>query len=577
MEIEGKQLNILLVEDNDNDCELLTYQFRKAGYQLLCHKVDTEQAFRQALDTTPWHVVLCDHNLPDFDLPTAINILNQTGLDIPLIIVSGDIPDTEMVEAMKAGAKDFIRKGDFARLLPVIERELKDMSIREGLSKAKENINRLVNYDASTGLPNREHLLENMRMMIASGADGIEFSLVLLRLNHLPQSNNFTVGGSLYKELIRTVARRINTLLTEDAYVVGNNCLATIITGIRPKGLEDSLKELIELFSQPFTLDGQIVFTDCSVGVSAYPESGSSAEEMLLSSETALEYTNAHDAAPLCIYAPEMKATLDERQRLEVDIHRALPRNEFFILFQPQVDIQSREIIGVEALLRWRHPELGVVSPIKFIPLLERTGLIMPVGEWVIKESCRQGKLWFDELDKPIKVAVNLSVEQFYKSGLITSVEQALKESGLPARYLELEITENIAICHEEATLKIMSRLKAMGISLSIDDFGTGYSSLAYLQSYPIDLLKIDQSFVRPIQCPVSRKADMLRAIIALAQNLNLNVLAEGIETEEQADFVLQSGCPTGQGYLFAKPMEAHLIIAAIENTRSHAMLTGNG
>jgi EAL domain-containing protein (putative c-di-GMP-specific phosphodiesterase class I) len=222
--------------------------------------------------------------------------------------------------------------------------------------------------------------------------------------------------------------------------------------------------------------------------------------------------------------------------------------------------------------LRWRHPELGVVSPLKFIPLLERTGLIIPVGDWVIRESCRQGKAWFERLNRPIKVAVNLSVTQFYKNGLIASVEQALTESGLPPHYLELEITENIALCHADATLKIMSRLKAMGVSLSIDDFGTGYSSLAYLQRYPIDLLKIDQSFVRPMQSAISRNADMLHAIIALGLNLNLNVLAEGVETEEQAEFVLQNGCKLGQGYLFARPMEAELVLDFIKDGRSHAL-----
>lgn len=571
MNTEVKHLSILFVEDSADDSELLNYQFHKAGYQLNYQRVDTADTFRQALESRPWDAVLCDHSMPDFDLMSALDVLKQTGLDIPLIIVSGSIPDYLMVEAMKAGAQDFIRKGDFARLLPVIERELRETSIREGLRKARENIHRLINYDAPTGLPNREHLLENMRMMIAGAPVSTEFSLVLLRLNHLPQSC-FSLGGGLYKELLRSVAGRVKHFLADDVYVVSNKCLATIVTGEQPKTLEDRLKELVEAFSHALELDGQIVFADCSVGVSGYPENGMSAEEILLSSEMALEHTDTRGLTPLSIYSPEMKTGLHERYMLETGIHRALARKEFFLLFQPQVDIATREIIGVESLLRWRHPEFGVVSPLKFIPLLERTGLIVPVGDWVIRESCRQGKEWLDRLKRPIKVAVNLSVEQFYKSGLIDSVEQALKESGLPPQCLELEITENIAICHEDATLKIMSRLKAMGVSLSIDDFGTGYSSLAYLQRYPIDLLKIDQSFVRPIQSAASHNADMLRAIIALGHNLNLKVLAEGIETEEQADFVLKSGCPTGQGYLFAKPMEAHLIINAVENTRSHAM-----
>ncbi|GAB4256216.1 MAG: hypothetical protein Kow0065_04840 [Methylomicrobium sp.] len=559
MHFETKPLNLLFVEDNVDDCELLGYQFQNAGYRLHYERVDNAESFRQALASTEWHAILCDHNMPCFDLMSALDILHQSGLDIPLIIVSGSIPDELMVEAMQAGAQDFIRKGDFARLLPAIERELRGISIRDGLRQAKANIHRLVNYDTHTGLPNREHLLENLRMMLAETGRGMRFSLALFRLNRLPQSH-FTVGNGLYKSLVGAVARRISSLLKDDTYLIGNNCLAVIVSDTRVAVLRETLSDLLDIFSRPFSLNGHIVFADCSVGVSTYPNGGSTAEALLLGAEIALEHTDTYGVKPLCFYSPDMNAGLHERHLLETDIHRALARNEFRVLFQPQVDIASRAIVGAEALLRWHHPELGVVSPVKFIPLLERTGLIVPVGDWVVQESCRQGKAWLDRTGRPVKVAVNLSVVQFYKSGLIQAVERALEDSGLPPYCLELEITENIAICHEDATLQIMSRLKDMGVSLSIDDFGTGYSSLAYLQRYPVDLLKIDQSFVRTIESPLSREADMLRAIIGLGCNLNLNVLAEGIETEQQADIVLQNGCRYGQGYLFAKPMPGDCI-----------------
>ncbi|MGZ5000924.1 MAG: putative bifunctional diguanylate cyclase/phosphodiesterase [Methylomonas sp.] len=564
---ELKYLNILFVEDSVDDSELLIYQFRKAGYQLHYQRVETADCYCRALESASWHAVLCDHSMPHFDLMSAIDILKRKGLNIPLIIVSGSIPDHVMIEAMRAGAQDFIRKGDFARLLPVIEREVREASIRDGLREAEENLHRVVNYDAPTGLPNREHLLRNIRRMSAeSGTALFEFSLVIIRLNHLPQSC-FSQGEGMHKELIRNVAGQLKELLDEEAvYIIGRDCLGAIKIGLKPKCLENSLTDLIEFFSHPFELDGQMVFADCSVGVSSFPENGANAEEVLLAAEMALEHTDIHGVMPLRFYSPEMKTHLEERSLLENGIYRALARKEFFILFQPQVNIKTREITGVESLLRWNHPELGIVSPLKFIPLLERTGLIIPVGEWVLRESCRQCKEWMDQMNRPIKVAVNLSVVQFYKNGLIASVAQALKDSGLPSYCLELEITEDIAICHEDATLKILSQLKAMGVSLSIDDFGTGYSSLAYLQRYPINLLKIDQSFVRPMQSKVSRNADMLRAIIALGHNLNLDVLAEGIETQEQADFVLQQGCNSGQGYLFARPMEGRSVLSAIRN-----------
>ncbi|HBA64770.1 MAG TPA: hypothetical protein DCZ48_01055 [Methylococcaceae bacterium] len=565
MNCETKQLNLLFVEDNADDCELLSYQFHKAGYRLNYERVDNPESFQQALAINQWHAVLCDHNMPCFDLMSALNILNQTGLDIPLIIVSGSITDEIMIEAMQAGAQDFIRKGDFARLLPVIERELREFSIRDGLRKAKANIHRLVNYDNYTGLPNREHLLENLRMISAKTNQEMPFSLVLFRLNRLPQSR-FTIGNGLYQDLVKTVSERISSLLKDDSYMISHNCLAVIAHNIRIDVLQKTLIDLLDIFSQPFSLDGQIVFADISVGVNTYPNGGSTGEELLLGAEIALEHTDTYGVKPLIFYSSEMNSGLHDRYLLESDIHRALASKQFHILYQPQIDIASRQIIGAEALLRWHHPTLGIVSPLKFIPLLERTGLIVPVGNWVIQESCRQAKQWLDQIGLPIKVAVNLSVIQFYKSGLLESVKRALDDSGLPPHCLDLEITENIAICHEDATLRIMSHLKNMGLSLSMDDFGTGYSSLAYLQRYPIDLLKIDQSFVRTIESPQSRQADMLRAIIGLGRNLDLEVLAEGIETEQQAELVLQSGCSYGQGYLFSKPIQGDLVSREILN-----------
>ena len=436
---EVKQLNILFVEDNELDIELLLYQFHKVGYELVYQRVDTAELFQQALSVTPWHVILCDHNMPHFDVMSALKILKSSNLDIPLIIVSGSIPEEIMVDAMAAGAQDFIRKGDFARLLPVIQRELSELSVRNGLREATENIHRLVNYDTLTGLPNREHLLEDLRLFIAKAPNTQILSLVLIRMNRLP--HNVLLGDEVYKQLVNTIAIRISDLLENAVYVVSNNCLAVIVTHARRQLLEIQLKAFIENLSHPITLDGQLFFADCNVGVCGYPGTQTRAEDILLNAEIALEQTDNHGVMPLCFYASAMQVAMRERRQLESGIHRAFAGQEFFVLYQPQVDITTQQIIGVEALLRWNHPELGVVSPLNFIPLLERTGLIIPAGEWVIREACRQGKLWMEQAKRPLKVAVNLSVVQFYKSGLIATVQRALDESHIPPECLELEIT----------------------------------------------------------------------------------------------------------------------------------------
>jgi EAL domain-containing protein (putative c-di-GMP-specific phosphodiesterase class I) len=246
---------------------------------------------------------------------------------------------------------------------------------------------------------------------------------------------------------------------------------------------------------------------------------------------------------------------------MESRLYRALGKNEFLLHYQPQFDLRNKQMIGAEALIRWRHPESGLIPPDAFIPLLEDTGLIVPVGEWILHTACAQNKQWQDAGLPPVRVAVNLSATQFQQSGLVHSVRTALQASGLSPEYLELEITENIAVHNEESVIAVLEELRALGIQIAIDDFGTGYSSLSYLKRFPIDKLKIDQSFVRDYQ-PSTPDDGIIRAIIAMARSLNLKVVAEGVETLEQSDFLLANGCDEVQGYFYGKPMAENDIAA---------------
>jgi EAL domain-containing protein (putative c-di-GMP-specific phosphodiesterase class I) len=240
---------------------------------------------------------------------------------------------------------------------------------------------------------------------------------------------------------------------------------------------------------------------------------------------------------------------------MESALHHALPRTEFVLHYQPQFDLSSGRIVGAETLLRWRQPEAGLILPCKFIPILEETGLIVPVGEWVLRAACAQNKQWQDDGLPPIRIAVNLSVIQFRQPGLAKTIRDILADTGLSPEYLELEITENIAMHTEEATIAILDELRAIGIQISIDDFGTGYSSLSYLKRFPIDKLKIDQSFVRDHREGVNDDG-IVMAIIGMGHGLNLKVIAEGVETQAQADFLKRKGCDEVQGYFYGKPME---------------------
>jgi EAL domain-containing protein (putative c-di-GMP-specific phosphodiesterase class I) len=249
------------------------------------------------------------------------------------------------------------------------------------------------------------------------------------------------------------------------------------------------------------------------------------------------------------------------RLAMESRLYRALGKNEFLLHYQPQFDLRIKRMTGVEALVRWRHPEGGLIPPDAFIPILEDTGLIVPVGAWILHTACAQNKQWQDAGLPPVRVAVNLSATQFQQPGLVQSVRSALESTGLSPEYLELEITENIAVHNEESVIAVLAELRALGIGIAIDDFGTGYSSLSYLKRFPIDKLKIDQSFLRDYQ-PSAPDDGIIRAIIAMAGSLNLKVIAEGVETREQSDFLRANGCDEVQGYFYGKPMPGGDLVA---------------
>jgi EAL domain-containing protein (putative c-di-GMP-specific phosphodiesterase class I) len=279
------------------------------------------------------------------------------------------------------------------------------------------------------------------------------------------------------------------------------------------------------------------------------------AEMLLQRADVAMYSAKSLGKDTFQLYIPEMDAVAYERMALENSLRRALERDEFLLHFQPQVSMNEHRIIGVEALLRWQHPELGLVAPVEFISLLEETGLILPVGDWVLMEACRQGQLWVNA-GNPVRVAVNLSVRQFMQSDLAGKVERALMESGLPAELLELELTESIFMENVEHNVDTLRRIKALGVSIAIDDFGTGASSLTYLKHFPIDTLKICQSFV--LNVPTNPEdAAIASAVIGLAQNMSLVSVAEGVETAEQLDFLRERRCDHIQGFLFSKPMPA--------------------
>lgn len=552
-----KVLRALLVEDSADDAELLLCELAKLGRRVVHERVESEAGLRTALERQEWDIVVSDHNLPALDAPAALAIVQGMGKSAPFIIVSGAISDEEAVSLMERGAADLVRKGSLSLLAPAIRRQLDRAVTHADLKRAQEAVHRIAHYDQLTGLPNREFLFRRLDDLISGPCPG-RLALLLLNLNRFRHITG-TLGISSGNRVLQVVAERLLDGVGEKGLVarLGGDKFAILLPGIGGiEEVEAFIEALHSKWDVAVDVDGRQLFMTCSIGIGLFPEHAITPHHLVINAETAMYQAKAAGKRRYRYFEQEMSLAGEEHLLLEHALYRALGQDEFRLHYQPQYDLETGRIIGAEALLRWQHPEFGLISPAKFIPVLEETGLIVPVGEWVLHTACAQNRAWQQAGAPPMRVAVNLSAIQFQQPGLVQVVEQALARTGLDPKWLELEITENIAMHQEEAIIGTLSRLRKAGISLAIDDFGTGYSSLSYLKRFPIDKLKIDQSFVRDIS-PCANDGAIVKAVIAMACGLGVRVIAEGVETQEQSAFLRRQGCHEAQGYLFARPMPA--------------------
>jgi EAL domain-containing protein (putative c-di-GMP-specific phosphodiesterase class I) len=316
------------------------------------------------------------------------------------------------------------------------------------------------------------------------------------------------------------------------------------------------MQRILNEVSLPCRLEDRDFYVSCSIGYSVYPKDGETDEVLLKNADAAMYYAKEAGRNNFQAYTPDMEVKATERLELGGDLRLALENNEFHLCYQPRVSLNDGRITGVEALIRWQHPKLGLVSPADFIPIAEESGLISPIGEWALRTACAQGKAWMDRGLPPITISVNLSARQFIKKDLIQTIEKILAETGWPPDQLELELTESLIMHNAELFIITLNNLKAMGIKLAIDDFGTGFSSLAYLKRFPIDRLKIDRSFIHDVASDHDSSA-IARAVIHLGHSMGLKVLAEGVETSEELEFLRTHDCDELQGYFFSEPLVA--------------------
>ena len=561
-----KPAKILVVDDEMDLERLIKQRFRK---KIIAKQLDFVfvkngvEAINKLQTKDAVDMVLTDINMPEMDGLTLLTKLPEIDQTLKAVVLSayGDIRTIRV--AMNRGAFDFITKPiDFQDLEITIDKTLSFVKqIREQKQKLQQALEQLryeALYDPLTGLPNQNYLLGRIRQCIQSRQQKNSlFAVLCLSLDGF-KAVKYGLGHALSDRLLIEVARRLESYThpTDIVARCGTDEFAILLADLPNfKHAENKAEQLREALRTQFKLNGSVVSSNIYIGIVNSTIDYHQPEDFLRAADTAMNYAKMPGKPNIVVFDTGMQTSILERLELEADLQRAIEQQQFHLNYQPIVSLSTSKIVGFEALVRWQHPTRGWVSPDKFIPLAEETGLIIPLGKWVLSEACRQLSVWQEQLAQPLplSISVNLSGIQLWNPDVLQSIDEILNSLSLSGSHLKLEITESILMDKESEATAVLAQLKQREIQLSIDDFGTGYSSLAYLQSFPIDTLKIDRSFISGIE-QQDKNLDITRTIIALAHSLELDAIAEGVETQEQLEILRSLGCEYGQGYLFSPP-----------------------
>lgn len=421
--------------------------------------------------------------------------------------------------------------------------------------QAESKINYLAYHDALTGLPNRRFIEEQLEKAIRNAKNREQtVTVMFLDLDRFKLIND-SLGHDFGDLLLREATHRIVNCVGESGIVgrLGGDEFIVLMPEVPESELIQMADQLIRIIEQPFLIEGHELYITTSIGISRFPEDGNDYQTLMKTADTAMYSAKERGKNACHKYSAHMQKAASERMYLQNELNRALVRNELLVYYQPQVNVTNKKLSGMEALVRWNHPKRGVIPPDQFITIAEETGLIVPIGEWVLRTACKQNREWQEMGYAPVRVAVNLSARQFLKKDFVQTVEGILRETGMQPEYLELEVTESTMIDVQRATQTLYD-LKKLGVHIAIDDFGTGYSSLSYLKDFPLDRLKIDRSFIRDLKKSPGNRA-IVATIITMAKNLDLHVIAEGVETSDELDFLQEQMCEEVQGFFFSHPL----------------------
>jgi diguanylate cyclase (GGDEF)-like protein len=561
-----KKPAILIVDDDE--------QIRNLLVELLCDRYDstTVSSAEEALAIIAkkeFDLIVSDINMGNI---SGLDLLPHVRRDCPhavVLMISGALTIESAIEAMRGGAFDYIMKPlDLNHVEAAIDRAFRhhtllrekrdyENNLEELVRQRTAQIEHLAYHDALTNLPNRVLFADRVTQALTIAHRHQQMAGVLFLAIDRFKKINDTLGHELGALCLTEVAARLGECMQEGDTIArfeGDEFALLLIQVEGTKVLVELAHAIAAAFKPSFHLNEQEVYVTASIGISIFPDDGKDAETILKNTGAALNRAKKKGGNNYQFYKSDMNARALKRLKLETSLRRAIENEEFVLYYQPQIDFASGLVVGAEALVHWQHPTLGRLPPLEFISLAEETGMIVQLGAWVMRSACVEARRWQDDGFANLRVAVNVSAREFQQANFFESLEQVLSDTGLEADKLELELTETTVMESGEAAVELLNKIRKLGVTIAIDDFGTGYSSLSYLKRLPTDILKLDQSFVNGATSDPDDAA-LVTAVIALAHNLRLKVIAEGVETEEQSSFLRQLRCDGGQGYLFGKPM----------------------
>jgi diguanylate cyclase (GGDEF)-like protein len=551
-----RPLRLLLVEDSENDATLLIEHLRQGGYEPRCTRVDSAKALTEALEAgeDELDVIIADYTMPGFSGTAALSIVRDRGLEVPFIFVSGTIGEEIAVEAMKNGADDYIIKSNLNRLIPAINRELRDAQVRRDRSKAEERIRHLAYYDSLTDLPNRTLFSNRLEMAVANALrTRSPLAVLIIDLDGFKEIND-TMGHMMGDAVLREIGKRLQHDLRGSDTVarLGGDEFAVMLPGVGQTGAELAARKLLAMIQEPLTIEGLNLDVHGSCGIAISPEHGTEGEVLVQRADVAM-YVAKEDRSGCVVYAQELDRHSPERLALMGDFRHAISRDELRVQYQPKINLKTRQIFGVEALVRWQHPQLGLIQPDRFIPMAEQTGAVRPLTLWMLERALQQCLEWKRE-GFDLIAAVNLSPRNLHDPELPERVHALLELLNAPASMLELEITESVIMSDPLRSLQVLTRLSKMGLRLAVDDFGTGYSSFTYLRKLPVHEIKIDKSFIDDMV--EDHDEVIVQSTIDLAHNLGLTCVAEGVQDAATLERLAELGCDSAQGSFISPALD---------------------